>query len=124
MVVGGTLHDPYTSAVIPFSKTNAAAVQIDHVYPLARAFDMGAAGWSQERRTEFANDTGLELLAVDGRANRAKGDSGPAEWLPPNPAETCGGTSMSPPRTSSQSLPPSTTSLPGYSPVAADRRRR
>jgi hypothetical protein len=90
VVAGGTLHDPYTSAVIPFSKTNAAAVQIDHVYPLARAFDMGAAGWSQERRTEFANDTGLELLAVDGRANRAKGDSGPAEWLPPNPAEACG----------------------------------
>jgi len=60
-VAGGTLHDPYTGAVIPYSKTNAAAVQIDHVYPLARAFDMGAAGWSQERRTTFANDTGLEL---------------------------------------------------------------
>ncbi len=59
-------------------------------YPLARAFDMGAAGWSQERRTAFANDTDLELLAVDGRANQVKGDSGPAQWLPPNPAETCG----------------------------------
>ena len=90
VVVGGTLHDPYTGAVIPFSKTNAAAVQIDHVYPLARAYDMGAAGWTQERRTAFANDTELELLAVDGRANQAKGDSGPAQWLPPNPAETCG----------------------------------
>jgi hypothetical protein len=50
---------------------------------------MGAAGWSQDRRTAFANDTRLELLAVDGRANQAKGDSGPAEWLPPSPAETC-----------------------------------
>jgi len=90
VVVGSTLHDPYTGAIIPFSKTDAADVQIDHVYPLARAYDMGAAGWSQERRTAFANDTRLELLAVDGRANRAKGDSGPAEWLPPDPAETCG----------------------------------
>jgi hypothetical protein len=51
---------------------------------------MGAAGWSQEQRTAFANDTELELLAVDGRANQAKGDSGPSQWLPPNPAETCG----------------------------------
>ena len=90
VVIGGTLHDPYTGAVIPYSKTDAAAVQIDHVYPLARAYDMGAAGWTQARRTAFANDTELELLAVDGRANKAKGDSGPAQWLPPNPAETCG----------------------------------
>jgi hypothetical protein len=89
VVVAGTLHDPYTGTVIPFSKANASAVQVDHVYPLARAFDMGAAGWSQDRRTAFANDTELELLAVDGRANQAKGDSGPAEWLPPDPPRTC-----------------------------------
>jgi hypothetical protein len=89
VVVGGTLHDPYTGAVIPFSKTNAAAVQIDHL-SAGPGIRLGAAGWTQERRTAFANDTELELLAVDGRANQAKGDSGPAQWLPPNPAETCG----------------------------------
>lgn len=89
VVVAGTLNDPYTGTLIPFRKAEAAAVQIDHVYPLARAFDMGAAGWSQDQRTAFANDTGLVLLAVDGSANQSKGDSGPAEWMPPDPAEAC-----------------------------------
>jgi hypothetical protein len=82
-------HSQESVTVIPFSKADASAVQVDHVYPLARAFDMGAAGWSLEQRTAFANDTEVELLAVDGRTNQAKGDSGPAEWLPPNPSETC-----------------------------------
>jgi hypothetical protein len=89
VVLGGTLRDPYTRTTIVFSKAQAEAVQIDHVYPLAMAFDMGAAGWTQQLRTAFANDTHLELLAVDGRANQSKGDSGPAEWLPPDPEETC-----------------------------------
>ena len=89
MVMAGTLHDPYTGTAIPFRKADASAVQVDHLYPLARAFDMGAVDWTQDRRTAFANDTGLELLAVGGWANQAKGDSGPAEWLPHNPSETC-----------------------------------
>jgi hypothetical protein len=50
VVVSGTLHDPYTGTFIPFSKADASAVQIDHLYPLAQAYDMGAAGWSQDRR--------------------------------------------------------------------------
>ncbi len=90
VVVAGTLHDPYTGTTIAFRKSDAAAVQIDHVYALARAFDMGAAGWTQEQRTAFANDTAVELLAVDGAVNQAKGDSGPAEWMPPDPADACG----------------------------------
>jgi hypothetical protein len=89
VVVAGTLHDPYTGTAIPFRKADASAVQVDHLYPLARAFDMGAADWTQDRRTAFANDTELELLAVDGDANQAKGDSGPAEWLPADPSGTC-----------------------------------
>jgi hypothetical protein len=90
VVVAGTLLDPYTGAAVAFRKAEANDVQIDHVYPLARAFDMGAAGWTQERRTAFANDTELELLAVTGAVNQAKGDAGPAEWMPPDPAAACG----------------------------------
>ena len=89
VVVAGTLRDPYTGTEISFRKADAADVQIDHVYPLARAFDMGAAGWPQERRTAFANDTDLELLAVAAAANQAKGDYGPAEWMPPDPNGAC-----------------------------------
>ena len=40
------------------------------------------AGWTDARRREFANDP-LNLLAVDGRQNQAKGDADASEWLPP-----------------------------------------
>lgn len=82
VVVAGTLVDPYTGRVITFSKTDAAAVQIDHVYPLKRAWDLGAEAWSQQRRVDFANDQTLNLTAVDGPTNASKGDHGPGEWLP------------------------------------------
>jgi hypothetical protein len=86
VVVGGLLHDPYTAAVITFSKAHAAAVQIDHVVPLALAWDLGAYAWPQARREQFANDEHLELLAVAGPANAAKRDAGPGQWMPPNRA--------------------------------------
>jgi len=82
VVVAGDLNDPYTGRKIAFRKLAASEVQIDHVYPLGRAWDMGAAGWSPEQRIDFANDQAANLLAVDGKANASKGDSGPGEWLP------------------------------------------
>jgi hypothetical protein len=63
-------------------------VQIDHIVPLAYAWRMGAAAWSPERRRQFANDPG-NLLAVSGRANASKGDSGPGEWMPVNRGYAC-----------------------------------
>lgn len=90
-VVSGTLADPYTGAVIDFTsgRDTSAAVQIDHVFPLSRAWDAGAASWPLDRRTAFANDTALNLLAVDGPANNSKSDSGLDTWLPPNTAFGC-----------------------------------
>jgi hypothetical protein len=81
VVVGGRLHDPYTGKDISFSKSRAAEVQIDHIYPLGLAWRMGADGWDADRRERFANDTG-NLLAVWGRPNQQKSDSGPGEWKP------------------------------------------
>lgn len=89
VVVAGVLADPYTGRTIVFRKAQATAVQIDHRYPLSLAWDMGAAKWPQERRTDFANDESANLLAVDGKANESKGDSGPGEWLPINKAYRC-----------------------------------
>jgi hypothetical protein len=86
VVVTGVLHDPYTGRTIHFTKSHAAAVQIDHLVPLALAWDLGANTWPQAQRTAFANDERLVLLAVSGAANDAKSDSGPGEWMPPNPA--------------------------------------
>jgi hypothetical protein len=84
-VKSGTLRDPYTGALLHYP---GDSVQIDHIYPLALAWDMGAASWDPERRTGFANDP-ANLLAVDGPTNMSKGDSSPAEWAPINPTFRC-----------------------------------
>lgn len=86
VVIAGVLHDPYTGRTIHFAKSHAAAVQIDHIVPLALAWDLGANTWPRSRRETFANDEHLVLLAVAGTANDAKGDSGPHGWMPPNRA--------------------------------------
>lgn len=88
VVLSGELDDPYTGQRKPFRKEDAAAVQIDHVVALSDAWQKGAAGWSPARRLQFANDP-LELLAVDGPVNRAKGDGDAATWLPPARAYRC-----------------------------------
>lgn len=82
VVVAGTLHDPYTGRLVEFRKTEAAAVQIDHVVALSDAWQKGAQQWSADKRLAFANDP-LELLAVSGPVNQAKGDGDAATWLPP-----------------------------------------
>lgn len=90
VVIAGTLApDPYTGRRIEFRKTEATKVQIDHVYPLARAWDMGAARWTRQRRVDFANDQTANLLAVDGPANASKNDDGPGEWMPLNRSYRC-----------------------------------
>lgn len=89
VVVAGTLQDPYTGAGIAFDRSHARAVQIDHVYPLAAAWDMGASTWPMPQRIRFANDIEYNLLAVDGKANQDKGDRTPAGWLPPAHAYRC-----------------------------------
>ncbi|MCA1008159.1 HNH endonuclease family protein [Rhodococcus hoagii] len=89
VVVAGTLADPYSGRTVAFTKQDANAVQIDHVYPLAAAWDMGAASWPIERRRDFANDVTYNLLAVSGPENQAKRDSTPSGWLPSDPAYRC-----------------------------------
>ena len=89
-VATGILRDPYTNATIAFTRGNqvGAAVQIDHIVPLALAWDMGARDWSDAMRIRFANDP-ANLLAVAGPANQDKGDQEPATWMPPNHAFWC-----------------------------------
>ncbi|MFC4377638.1 HNH endonuclease family protein [Nocardia halotolerans] len=89
VVVEGILTDPYTGTDIPFRKAEGGRIQIDHVYPLAAAWDMGAAGWTAERRLRFANDLTVNLLATGASTNQSKGDDTPGEWLPPARANHC-----------------------------------
>lgn len=88
VIIVGTLDDPYTAERIHFTKEKAYEVGVDHLYPLARAWDLGAAEWSPQQRQNFANDP-RNLGAVSGSANSSKGDSGPGEWLPINSKYRC-----------------------------------
>lgn len=89
-VQAGLLDDPYTGKIISFTKgaDTSAAVQIDHVVALSNTWQTGAQQLTKERRKELANDP-LELLAVDGPANQAKGDGDAATWLPSNKSFRC-----------------------------------
>ncbi|MFF4035740.1 HNH endonuclease family protein [Streptomyces sviceus] len=88
VVTAMTLHDPYTGTTIEWRKKQASEVQIDHVVPLSYSWQMGSSRWPANKRKQLANDV-LNLIPVQGRANSAKGDSGPAAWLPPNKQIRC-----------------------------------
>ncbi|WP_369223197.1 HNH endonuclease family protein [Streptomyces sp. R39] len=88
VVVSMSLYDPYTGKDIAWKKAKATEVQIDHVVPLSYAWQMGAARWDKQTRQRLANDV-LNLLPVSGSTNSAKGDSGPASWLPPSKTIRC-----------------------------------
>lgn len=91
VVFSGTLEvDPFTGEQINFvrGETTSQAVQIDHVVALSDAWQKGAQQLSDEQRLYFANDH-LNLLAVDGPANRSKGDGDAATWLPRNRMFRC-----------------------------------
>ncbi|GAB2607038.1 HNH endonuclease family protein [Streptomyces capparidis] len=71
--------------------TDARGLDIDHLVPLAEAWDSGASGWSAARREAYANDLGdaRALVAVTARSNRSKADQDPTTWLPPEQAVIC-----------------------------------
>lgn len=87
-VLAGTLADPYGGTRIAFSRERADEVQIDHVVALADAWQKGAQQWDATRRASFANDE-LNLLAVEGALNQAKGAGDAATWLPPVRSYRC-----------------------------------
>lgn len=59
-------------------------LDIDHMVPLAEAWDSGARRWNANTRKRFANDLGdpRSLVAVTASSNRSKSDRDPAEWMP------------------------------------------
>jgi hypothetical protein len=82
----GSWYSPYDGA----TWTTSSDVDIDHVVPLANAWRTGASGWTQARRTQFANDlTNPQLIAVTDNVNQSKGDQSPATWKPSRTAYWC-----------------------------------
>jgi hypothetical protein len=80
VITAGTLADPYTATRILYVRGHSR-IDIDHVVALGDAWQLGAARWPTGVRISFANDP-LNLLAVSASANRQKGDSDSASWLP------------------------------------------
>ncbi|MEW2425993.1 HNH endonuclease family protein [Streptomyces nigra] len=84
---GGSWFSYYDATVV----TSAGSLDIDHMVPLAEAWDSGASAWTAQRREAYANDQGAEasLVAVTARSNRSKADQDPAQWLPPVTSVHC-----------------------------------
>jgi hypothetical protein len=84
---GGEWFSPYDGVYV----TAPSGLDIDHMVPLAEAWDSGAGQWTAKEREAYANDLGDErsLIAVTARSNRSKADQDPATWLPPHAAYRC-----------------------------------
>jgi hypothetical protein len=89
-VVSGTLLSPYSGRSVAFTRgpVTSEDVQIDHLVALSDAWRTGAQNLTAAQRLALANDP-LELLAVDGPSNDAKGNRNAAEWLPPDTGYRC-----------------------------------
>ena len=73
-VVAGEYDEPYTGKHIVFhERSEVSEIQIDHVVALSDAWQKGAQRLSADERYAFATDA-LNLLAVDGGANKQKSD--------------------------------------------------
>ena len=76
----GKWYSAYEGATV----TNFSGLDVDHMVPLAEAWDSGAKEWDIKKREVYANDMGdpVSLIAVTASTNRSKSDQDPAEWLP------------------------------------------
>lgn len=77
-VIAGLWKSSYSG----LSHDRASQLHIDHVVPLAWAWEHGASSWEQERLIQFGNDQD-NLLPVEASLNSEKGALGPDRWLPP-----------------------------------------
>jgi hypothetical protein len=79
--------DPFSGKTLIFSSSKST-VDIDHLVSLSNAWQTGAAYFDKKTRESLANDP-LNLLAVDAKLNRQKGDADAATWLPPLKSFRC-----------------------------------
>ncbi|MFG3266334.1 HNH endonuclease family protein [Streptomyces bobili] len=87
LLTGGSWYSPYDDTYF----TVARGLDIDHLVPLAEAWDSGASTWTAGEREAYANDLGdtRALIAVSAASNRSKSDQDPATWQPPATGYRC-----------------------------------
>lgn len=83
----GTWFSAYDAVTV----VSAAELDIDHLVPLAEAWESGGHAWSAETWIRFANDREdpRSLIAVSASANRSKGARDPSDWWPPLASYRC-----------------------------------
>ena len=83
----GSWHSAYDNVVV----ADASKLDIDHLVPLAEAWESGGYAWTAATWRRFGNDLGdpRSLIAVTASANRSKGAGDPADWLPPRTQYRC-----------------------------------
>lgn len=86
-ITGGEWYSPYDNVKV----IEASKLDVDHMVPLAEAWDSGASAWDALKREKYANDQTdpIHLIAVTAASNRSKSDQDPAEWLPTNKDYLC-----------------------------------
>ncbi|MEU8952334.1 HNH endonuclease family protein [Streptomyces sp. NPDC048489] len=80
---GATRHDQFLDS--------AKKLDVDHLVPLAEAWDSGASAWTPAEREAYANDLDdpRSLIAVSAASNRSKADKDPSTWIPPYAGYRC-----------------------------------
>ncbi|MFI5978875.1 HNH endonuclease family protein [Streptomyces sp. NPDC051452] len=86
-LTGGEWYSPYDERYIH----GPSGLDIDHLVPLAEAWDSGASTWTAKEREAYANDLGDDraLIAVSATSNRSKAGQDPATWMPPAAGYRC-----------------------------------
>ncbi|MEU1863688.1 HNH endonuclease family protein [Streptomyces gardneri] len=86
-LIGGVWFSYYDEVYV----SGASGNDVDHMVPLAEAWDSGASQWTPARREAYANDLGApaSLVAVTARSNRSKADQDPSTWMPPAESAGC-----------------------------------
>ncbi|RPF30348.1 HNH endonuclease family protein [Streptomyces sp. TLI_185] len=86
-LTGGRWYSAYDDQYLD----NARQLDVDHLVPLAEAWDSGASAWTAKEREAYANDLDdpRALIAVSAASNRSKADQDPSTWMPPSADYAC-----------------------------------
>ena len=89
-MTSGTIYDYYNGKLLKYNKEtdSGGGIQIDHIVPLANAWESGGNEWSESQWIEYYNDEAV-LIPTASSTNISKGDKDITEWKPNNTNFIC-----------------------------------